>query len=590
MSQHQPWLQPNQYFANLKWNTTLNSNQTLTSMISQQIANLGPYPAFANFGTHITYQQFGEYSHQLAQIMQHNLNINNGDRVAIMMPNLCQYPIIIYACLLIGATIVNLNPLYTTPEVEEVLNDSATKLIFALETAGQTLANANLKHKPTIIITKVGDLLTPKIKAFLINFTIRHLKRAVPKYTIPNSLTWEELFNNQPLQPLQPTTITPETLAFLQYTGGTTGTPKGAILTHGNIMANLNQIGLWIRQCQLPITNPIENHSPEDKTTNSQPLKQLHPSKDQAKILSPLPFYHIFSLTTNCFLGIYEGWFNILITNPRDTKKLITTMQQYDVNIMTGVNTLFHSMLNHPELLQEATKSNKLKVIIAGGMAVHHQTATQWHKITKTVITEGYGLTEASPVICANHYSNTIYTGSIGMPLPQTKIKVVDENNQEVELGQPGELYVSGPQVMQGYWNKQQETQNTLHGKWLATGDIVKIDPATGLVYVLDRKKDLIIVSGFNVYPNEVEDCLTQHHTINEVGVIGIPDPNTGEAVKAIIVLNNEYQNTPPNLSEIRKFASQHLAHYKIPTHLDFISELPKTNIGKILRRKLRNK
>lgn len=514
-------------------------------------------PAFYNLGKTITFGQLEKYSRNFAAFLQTELNLKKGDRFAIMLPNTLQYPIAMFGAMRAGLIIVNVNPLYTFSELRHQLKDAEASGITVLANFVHSLEKAlpdlpQLKH---IIVSNLGDML-PAPKNFFINFLLKYIYKKVPEYHLSDVHYFKNVLRKGSDLPFVTPSIINHDIAFLQYTGGTTGISKGAVLTHRNIIANIQQADAWFKN-----------------------LLTL----DQEIIITALPLYHIFSLTANCIYFVKIGGFNVLITNPRDLKSMVKDMRKFKFTAITGVNTLFNGLL---KLKSFATLNfSKLQLTLGGGMAVQKIVAEKWQKITKVPLLEAYGLTETSPCVSINPINLKAYNGSIGLPVSSTDILILDEDLQEVPIGEPGELVIKGPQVMQAYWKNPAETEKAFtKDGWFLTGDIVSIDKK-GFLFLHERKKDMILVSGFNVYPNEIEDVLAKLPGVREVAVIGIPDQNSGEAPKAFIVKED------PNLSPeaIIKFARKYLTAYKIPKKIEFRDELPKSAIGKILRRALKN-
>ncbi len=511
--------------------------------------------AFSNFGSELTYHQLAQYSRQLAAYLQNVLRLQSGDRVALMMPNLLQYPISVLAILRAGLVAVNINPLYTARELACELQDSGASAIIVLENYAAIVAKVLAQVPSTqVIVTKIGDLFGT-LKGAFYNCAAKYIKRAVSPWEISGVHYFKQALEYGAQYDLQPPLIMGGDPAFLQYTGGTTGVPKGAILTHRNLVANLLQCSAWIRG---------------ELTLGAEVL------------LVALPLYHIFSLTVSCFAFLAIGGHCLLITDPRDMRSLIKIWRKNLPSCFMGLNTLMLHLLKRPEFTQIDFRG--LKLTVAGGMSTHPQIAQQWQVITHCVVVEGYGLTEASPVVAINPLNIAHFNQSVGLPIPATDVKVCDEKYQELSFDEVGELWVKGPQVMKGYWRNPAETKKVLDNEgWLRTGDLARID-AQGFIYLVDRKKDMIIVSGFNVYPNEVEAVIALHPAVAEVGVIGVPDPKTGEIVKAVIV-----KKDPALTAEmIIDFCQRQLTHYKIPKQIEFRDFLPKSPVGKILRRELR--
>lgn len=515
-------------------------------------------PAFYNMGVTLTYAKLDQYSRDFAAYLQQGLKLKKEDRIAIMLPNILQYPIALYGALRAGLIVVNVNPLYTSDELAFQLKDSGATTIIALANFASTVEKA-LPHVPAlknIIITYLGDLF-PAPKARLIDFVIKYIHKKIPQWHIPQAISFKKkvLAQGKEMR-FTPVAITNQDIAFLQYTGGTTGIAKGAILTHRNIMANIQQASAWF--------NDIMDFGKEI-------------------IITALPLYHIFSLTANCLFFMKLGGLNVLVTNPRDIPGMIKDMKKFKFTAITGVNTLFNALIKNPKFAQ--LDFSALKLALGGGMAVQKAVAEKWQAITRTPLLEAYGLTETSPCVTINPANLQAYNGSIGLPVSSTDIGILDENGHEVPIGEVGELAVKGPQVTSGYWQNAVETQRAFTADgWFLTGDIASIDDQ-GYIRLLERKKDMILVSGFNVYPNEVEDVLVRVPGVREAAVIGVPDQNSGEAVKAFIVRENPELTT----DEIVSFCRNHLTPYKIPKQIIFCEGLPKTNVGKILRRALRD-
>ncbi len=527
---------------------------SLSALLLECFEKFADKPAFTHMGSLYTYREVGKTSHAFAAYLQQQ-GLQPGDRIALMMPNLMQYPIALFGALIAGLTVVNVNPLYTARELEHQLSDSGAKAIVACETAHPTLDEV-LKKQPLdlIITTGIADLL-PFPKNYLINFALRHLKKLVKQPKLANAISFRHALALGFNRPVNYPSITHDDLAFLQYTGGTTGVAKGAMLSHGNILANLEQIESWLN---------------EDKV-------------DDHLIVTALPLYHIFALTVNCLTFFKMGAHNVLITNPRDLDAFIKVLKKHPLTAFTGVNTLFQALLNHPAL--EEIDFSCLKLTIAGGMAAQKSVADAWKSVTGVPLLQGYGLTEASPVVSMTPLDAKHFTGSIGLPLPSTKVCIFNEEGEYAELGNTGELGIKGPQVMKGYWQRDEETKHTFTSDgWLLTGDIAKINE-NGELFIVDRKKDMILVSGFNVFPNEIEEVAAKHEDISEVACVGVPHGKSGEAVKLFIVKKNEQLTK----EAVLQFCRKNLTGYKVPKYIEFIDTLPKTNVGKILRRELRD-
>jgi long-chain acyl-CoA synthetase len=513
-------------------------------------------PAAANMGTTLSYRELEVLTRDVAAYFQHALKLKKGDRIGIMMPNLLQYLVVLYAAFRVGLVVVNVNPLYTPRETIHQFNDAGIAAVVVLANMAYTVQAAlpecpSLKH---VIITRVGDLFSA-VKGVVVNVVSKYIANPYPSYDIPQGIFFKTVLSAGKTMPLSTVSVTPEDIAFLQYTGGTTGVSKGAMLTHANMLANVQQGFAWIGHI-------------------------LQAGKET--VITALPLYHIFSLTANCLIFTTLGALNVLITNPRDMKGFVSTLRRYRFTVITGVNTLFNGLLHAPGFA--SLDFSHLKLVMGGGMAVQYAVAKKWKEITKKPILEAYGLTETSPAATINPFQLTDYTGSIGLPLPSTDVKIIDDNGKELDISETGELCIKGPQVMKGYWNNPHETEMVLDGAgWLKTGDIAKID-AKGFVYLVDRKKDMILVSGFNVYPNEIEDVVMQHPGVLEAAAVGAINNASGQIVKLFVVKKD------PDLTEkgILDFCEARLTRYKMPKEVVFKDSLPKTNVGKILRRELR--
>ncbi|MCT8546779.1 long-chain-fatty-acid--CoA ligase FadD [Glaesserella parasuis] len=530
--------------------------ESLVEMFEKAVQRHPDIPAYINMGQVLTFRKLEERSRAFAAYLQNELRLEKGERIALMMPNLLQYPIALFGALRAGLVVVNVNPLYTPRELEHQLNDSGAKAIVVVSNFAATLEkvvfNTQVKH---VILTRMGDQLSFG-KRTLVNFVVKYVKKLVPKYKLPHAVSFREALSiGKQRQYVRPT-LYKNDLAFLQYTGGTTGVAKGAMLSHSNVIANILQ-AKWV----------------------AYPLIQR--SQERIGVIA-LPLYHVFALTVNCLLFIELGVTGLLITNPRDIPAFVKELKKYPVMAITGVNTLFNALLNNPQL-KEVDFSN-LKLSVGGGAAIQRAVADRWHKTTGCHIIEGYGMTECSPLIAATRNDSTEYSGSIGVPVPNTDIRIVDDAGNDLPIGERGELWVKGPQVMQGYWQRPEDTAEVLKDGWMATGDIVELGQDLNL-RIVDRKKDMIIVSGFNVYPNEIEDVVALHPKVNEVVVVGIPSEVSGESIKVFVTKKDESLTR----EELRNHCRQHLTGYKIPREIEFRDELPKSNIGKILRRVLRD-
>ncbi|MBI5448431.1 MAG: AMP-binding protein [Gammaproteobacteria bacterium] len=510
-------------------------------------------PAFSNMGTSLSYGQLDKLTRDFAAYLQQELKLKKGDRFAIMLPNLLQYPVALFGALRAGLIVVNVNPLYTPRELIHQLNDAGVSTLLVLENFAHTVEasqpSLSLKH---ILITKVGDLF-PFLKASLVNFALKYVKKAIKPYSLPTLSFKHALLAGSHCQ-FEPVSVSGTDIAVLQYTGGTTGVAKGAMLTHRNLVANVMQNTAWI--------------SPFMKA-------------GQEVIITAIPLYHIFSLTANCLTFLAMGALDVLITNPKDIPGFVKFISKIKFSTFTGVNTLFNALLNNSQFKQ--CDFSRMRLTLGGGMAVKKSVAERWQAVTGKPLLEAYGLTETSPAVTINPLNLHSFNGTVGLPVPSTDISVRDDNNQELGVNQIGELWVRGPQVMRGYWNNPEETAKVfMPDGWLKTGDIAQITEK-GFVKLIDRKKEMILVSGFNVYPNEVEEVLSAHPKILEVGVVGVPDAQSGEAIKAFIVKKD------PSLTkeEILRFCREQLTGYKIPHRIEFRDQLPKTPVGKILRREL---
>jgi long-chain acyl-CoA synthetase len=527
---------------------------SLVEMFEQSVARFADQPAFINMGQVMTFRKLEERSRAFAAYLQNELGLKKGDRVALMMPNLLQYPIALFGVLRAGMVVVNVNPLYTPRELEHQLNDSGASAIVIVSNFAHTLEkvvfNTQVKH---VILTRMGDQLSAA-KGTLVNFVVKYIKRLVPKYNLPDAISFRSaLQRGRRLQYIKPD-ITNNDLAFLQYTGGTTGVAKGAMLTHRNMQANLVQS----RAAYGPLLH--EGHE---------------------LVVTALPLYHIFALTVNCLLFIEMGGCNLMITNPRDIPGMVKELSRYPFTALTGVNTLFNALLNNEDFRE--LDFSTLRLSVGGGMSVQRSVAEKWEKLTGRHLLEGYGLTECAPLVSGNPYDLQHYSGSIGLPVPSTNVRLVDDEGNEVAHGEAGELQVKGPQVMLGYWQRPEATDEILKDGWLSTGDVVTVDDE-GFLRIVDRKKDMILVSGFNVYPNEIEEVVSMHDKVLECAAIGVPSEASGEMVKICVVKKDPSLTRDELIAHCRK----HLTGYKVPKSVEFYDELPKSNVGKILRRKLR--
>lgn len=506
--------------------------------------------AYLNFGKRITYGQLDEMSKNLAAYLQSRFS--KGDSIAIMLPNLLQYPIAVFGILRAGMVVTNTNPLYTPRELKHQLNDSAAKAIIVIENYACTLAEVINETKiEQVITTQIGDLLG--LKGTFMNFMIKKVKKMVPAFKLNNSVTFNQTLKHGQSLTFTETKTTLDDIAFLQYTGGTTGVSKGAMLTNRNMVSNVEQVRTWNQD-------------------SLQDGKEI--------VITALPLYHIFALNANCLLFTEYGAKNILITNPRDMPGFVKEMGKHKFTAMTGVNTLFNGLLNTPGFAD--IDFSNFRFSLGGGMAVQKNTAERWKKVTGVTLLEAYGLTETSPAACINPPTLKEYNGMIGLPIPSTECKIIDDDGNLMPAGERGELCIKGPQVMKGYLNRPEATAETIVDGWLLTGDVAVMDE-NGYFKIVDRKKDMILVSGFNVYPNEIEDAACLHANIIEAAAIGIPDEKSGEVVKLFVVVETEM-----TIDAVKAHCREHLTGYKIPRHVEFRDELPKSNVGKILRKDLR--
>lgn len=536
---------------------TINPDEfsSLTALLGDAFKQYANKPAVECMGCQLTYDQLLAKSNQFAAYLQSELCLNKGDRFAIMLPNIPQYPIALVAALQLGLIIVNVNPLYTEKELLTPLTDSGAKAIVVLANFADKILNlVDQTSLESVITTEIGDELT-NIKRHITHWYLKYIKKALPQLDSARHTTYRQAMKMAQHLPLSLPNIKPADIAFLQYTGGTTGISKGAILTHRNMVANILQCIAWL-----------------DGVLN----------KGEEMVVTALPLYHIFSLTICCFSFMRLGACSLLIPNARDLSNLIKQLKKRPFTVFVGVNTLYQALLQQPSFIK--LNFSKMKLALAGGMPVHKNVAQRWQTITGKPIIVGYGLTEASPVVSINPLTTNHFSESIGLPIPSTTVRIIDENNNQVPLHQTGELCVQGPQIMAGYWQQVKETQNVLDNDWLLTGDIAYMDEK-GYLYLIDRKKDMILVSGFNVYPNEIEDVIASHPGVAEVAVIGLPSEETGESIKAFIV-KKESSLTE---ADIKHLCRQKLTNYKQPKTIQFCSSLPKSAVGKILKVKLKN-
>ena len=513
-------------------------------------------PAFTNMGVTLNYAQVDELSRQFAAYLLGELKLKKGDRVAIMMPNCLQYPIATFGVLRAGLAVVNVNPMYTARELRHQLGDAGVSVLLVLDNFGHTAQKALEKlDVPHLITTGLGDMLGFP-KGAIVNFVLRHVKKMVPDYSLPGAVRFRDTLAAGRKHTLPKVTISPQDIAFLQYTGGTTGVAKGAMLTHRNMVANMEQASAWIAGGLAPAGETI---------------------------ITALPLYHIFALTANGLVFMKIGGHNWLITNPRDMPGFVKELKKVRFTAITGVNTLFNGLLNTPGF--DEVDFSSLKITLGGGMAVQRSVAERWKQVTGVTLVEAYGLTETSPAACINPMTLSEYNGAIGLPIPSTDACIKDDEGNMLPLGEVGELCIRGPQVMKGYWQRPEDTAAAIDAdNWLHTGDMARMDEQ-GFFYIVDRKKDMILVSGFNVYPNEVEDVIAMMPGVLEVAAVGVPDEKSGEVVKLVVVKKDESLTA----EQIKAHARENLTGYKQPRIIEFRKELPKTNVGKILRRELRD-
>jgi long-chain acyl-CoA synthetase len=533
----------------------VNEYASVRELFEESVAKYAARPAFSCMGKSITFAELDTLSAAFGGWLQ-GIGCKKGSRVAIMMPNILQYPVCVFGALRVGCTVVNVNPLYTARELEHQLHDSGAEVLVCVENFANTVAEVVGKtHVRQTIVTSIGELLG--IKGLIVDFVLRHVKKMIPKYSLPGSIRLSDALAEGRKRALERVEIGHDDIAFLQYTGGTTGVAKGAMLLHRNMVANMLQARAWVA--------PF-----------------LDPNRREV-IITPLPLYHIFSLTANCLVFMSVGGENVLIPNPRDIAGFVAEMGKYKFTALTGVNTLFNALVNNAEFPK--LDFSTLKITLGGGMAVQEAVALKWKEITGTPLIEAYGLTETSPAATINPLDLPAYNGAIGLPISSTELTLRDDAGKEVAQGQPGEICIRGPQVMAGYWQRPDETAKVMDADgWFATGDVGVMDER-GFVRIVDRKKDMILVSGFNVYPNEIEGVVAAHPGVLECAAVGVPDSKSGEAVKLFVVKKD------PALTaeQVIAHCKTHLTGYKCPREVEFRADLPKTNVGKILRRQLRD-
>ncbi len=549
-----PWI--NSYPQGVPAEIDVNSYQSVVEIFTEATGRFSDKPSFHNLGKTISYGELDALTRQFASWCQHEAGLVKGDRIAIMMPNLLQYPVAVFGALRAGLVVVNTNPLYTDRELEHQLTDSGAKAIVVVEAFAHTLADVIDKTDVKVVVTtRFGDMLGFP-KSMLVNFVLKYIKKMVPPFSLPGSHSFKDVLAKGASLPESTVTVGHDDIAFLQYTGGTTGVAKGAMLTHRNMVANIVQAWTWINAVELTEGKEI--------------------------IVTALPLYHIFALTANCLTFMKLGALNLLITNPRDMPGFVKELKKFRFTAFTGVNTLFNALMNTDGF--KDLDFSGLKMTLGGGMAVQKVVADEWKDITGSPLIEAYGLTETSPAACINPMTLQDYNDSIGLPISSTDGSVRDEDNKPLPIGEAGELCIRGPQVMKGYWQRPEETAKTIDSDgWLHTGDVAIMN-AEGYFKIVDRLKDMILVSGFNVYPNEVESVVAMMPEVLEVGAIGVPDDHSGEVVKVVIVKKD------PSLTEaaVKAHCKEELTGYKRPKVIQFVDELPKTNVGKILRRELR--
>ncbi|HSC13593.1 MAG TPA: AMP-binding protein, partial [Gammaproteobacteria bacterium] len=521
---------------------------SLVALLESSFARFAERPAFTNLGTTLKFREVERLSRAFAAYLQ-TLGLERGDRVAIMVPNTLQSPVALFGILRAGLVAVNVNPMYTITELGHQLADSGARAIVVLENFAHTVAAALPQtNVETVIVTRLGDHCAP-LKRAVVNFVVKHVKKLVRPWQIPGAVAYRDALQRGATQAYTAPRLTGGDLAFLQYTGGTTGRAKGAMLTQRNMVANTLQAAAWARPLYAP---------------------------DAGVLVTPLPLYHVYSLTANLFCFVELGAHNLLITDPRDFKGFVAQLRKVRFSFMTGVNTLFNALLHTPGFAELDFSS--LRVVMGGGMAVQRDVAARWKAVTGVVIAQGYGLTEASPIVTGNPLHLTEFNGSVGVPFPSTEVEIFDERDNPLPPGEVGEICVRGPQVMAGYWGRSEETANVMLGDgWLRTGDIGRIDDE-GFVFIEDRKKDVIVVSGFKVYPNEIEDVATLQKGVREAAAIGVPDPQSGEVVKLFVVRSDDGLTS----ADVVAHARRHLTGYKVPRQVEFVASLPKTNVGKV--------
>lgn len=543
------------YPAGVPLEVDLNQYKSMVDVFEQAVKKYADKPAFSAVGATLTYSDLDVQSRNFAAWLQNCTDLKPGDRIAVQMPNVSQYPVIVFGAMRAGLIVVNTNPLYTTREMEHQFNDSGVRALVILanmaDNAEKVLPNTGIEH---VIISEVADMHSP-LKRTLMNAAVKYLKKMVPSFNIPGALKLPAVLAAGAKETFTPVETKADDLAVLQYTGGTTGVAKGAMLTHGNLMANLIQVRPML----------------EDQVRNGQEV-----------VIAPLPLYHIYSFTLNCGIMLEAGAHNVLIPNPRDIPGFVKELKNHRFTAFIGLNTLFVALCNNDDFKE--LDFSALKLTASGGMALTSDTAKMWQRVTGCEISEGYGLTETSPVVTFNPHS-AIQIGTIGLPIPQTEIKTLDDDGNETAIGDPGELCVKGPQVMRGYWQRPEDTRKSFtEDGFFKTGDVAVVQE-DGYLRIVDRKKDMIIVSGFNVYPNEVEEVIASHPNVVECAAVGVADEKSGEAVKVYVVASKEGVTA----NELKEYSRERLTAYKVPKQFEFRDELPKSNVGKVLRRELRD-
>ncbi|HUG25262.1 AMP-binding protein [Piscinibacter sp.] len=541
--------------AEVDWRST----RSLKHLLERSCARFADRPAFTSLGVSMSFRELDEHSRAFGAFLQHDLGLVKGERVAVMLPNTLQHPVAVMGALRAGMTVVNVNPLYTAAELRHQLQDSGTAAIVVLEnfahTVQEALPGTPLRH---VVVTQIGDLF-PARKRWLVNFAVRHVKHAVPPFALDDAWSLRDALERGTGDGLHEVDLGPDDVAFIQYTGGTTGRPKGAVLTHGNLVANVEQVTAWIGAL----------------------LKE-----GEETVVTALPLYHVFALTANLLVFLRLGGHNVLIPDPRDMKRFMAVLKRTPFTVITGVNTLFNALMNASGFDEvAASRRGHVKIAVAGGMALQGAVAERWRQAMGQPVVEGYGLSETSPIVCANRVDTMAFSGKLGLPVPSTEVAILDDDGVPQPLGSTGEIGVRGPQVMRGYWNKPEETAEVITPDgWLRTGDIGRMGP-DGYVEFVDRKKDIIVVSGMKAFPQEIDEAVRLHPDVEDAAAVGVPDEHSGEAVMLFVVRRD------PALTgdAVRRHCEQHLAPYKRPRRIEFRQDLPRTPIGKVLRRQLKD-